>query len=144
MRARVPTYHGEESRVTLLELCRRLRRSATDAETLLWRLLRDRQVAGAKFRRQHQFGPYILDFYCHERSLVVEVDGGQHAWPAGSRADGKRSAYLENHGMRVLRFSDRDVLLETESVLQTIWDEVAKPSPLPSPRGRGEAQGSPQ
>jgi very-short-patch-repair endonuclease len=65
----------------LLDFARQLRGEATDAETLLWRLLRGRQVADAKFRRQHPFPPYILDFYCHELKLAVELDGGQHDEP---------------------------------------------------------------
>ncbi len=123
------TYHGGRSWVTLLERCRGLRMTATDAEALLWRLLRAHQVGGAKFRRQHQYGPYILDFYCHERGLCVEIDGGQHATPDGVAKDAERTRYLEESGLRVLRFSNREVLGETESVLGRVWEAVETPSP---------------
>ena len=66
-------YRDNETKVTLLNLCRKLRQSSTPTEAMLWRVLRNRQVAGAKFRRQHQFGPYILAFYCHEAHLAIEL-----------------------------------------------------------------------
>ncbi len=77
---------------------------ATDAEALLWALLRRRQLGGAKFRRQHQFGSYILDFYCNEARLAVEVDGGQHSGPEGVVQDGARTEFLQSCGVNVLRF----------------------------------------
>ena len=131
------TYRDNVAFVSLLERCRILRKSNTSAEALLWRLLRSRQVSGAKFRRQHQFGSYILDFYCPECRLVVEVDGGQHALPENTARDAQRTQYLESRGIRVLRFTNLEVLQETEAVLTGIWEEVDKPSPQPSPRGRG-------
>ncbi|MBM3747833.1 MAG: endonuclease domain-containing protein [Acidobacteria bacterium] len=139
------TYHGDQARVTLLHLCRQLRRSSTDAERLLWRLLRHRQVAGAKFRRQHQYGPYILEFYCHERKLVVEADGGQHALPEGMAKDAARRRYLESRGIRTLRFTNHEILQETEAVISRIWEEVAgpHPSPHPSPLPKGEGEDLP-
>ena len=118
------TYRDNQSKVTLLERCRALRHSATDAETLLWRLLRARQVAGAKFRRQHQFGPYVLDFYCNERKLVIEVDGGQHTAAAQIAKDTIRTRRLESRGIQVMRFTNLEVLQETNSVLMKIWEEV--------------------
>jgi len=90
----------------------------TDAEARLWDRLRDRRLAGAKFRRQHPAGPYIVDFCCVEWRLVVEVDGGQHA-QADSGDDG-RSAYLASAGFNVLRFWNSDVLTDIESVLGRI------------------------
>ncbi len=119
-------YRDDQARVTLLEPCRFLRQTATDAETLLWWLLRSRQVAGAKFRRQHQHGRYILDFYCHQHKLVIEVDGAQHASPQQAAKDAERTAYLESRGIRILRFTNLEVLTETEGVVDTIWDKVEK------------------
>lgn len=130
------TFRDNEARVTLLDRCRELRRKNTGAEALLWRFLRARQVAGAKFRRQHQFGPYILDFYCNEARLVVEVDGAQHEVGAQASTDVARTRYLEECGLQVIRFTNLDVLSQTESVLMRIWDAVA-PSPQPFPTGRG-------
>jgi len=102
----------------------------------MWHLLRNRRLAGKKFRRQHPIPPYIVDFYCHEAALVVEIDGGQHA--EARRYDEKRMAFLERKGLRVIRFWNNEVLQETESVLQVIWDALQEPSPpAPLPRGEG-------
>ncbi|MEK7995380.1 MAG: endonuclease domain-containing protein, partial [Planctomycetota bacterium] len=96
------------------------RREATDAESLLWRLLRGRQLAGEKFRRQHQVGPYILDYYCPSQKIAIEADGGQHLTVEGLARDAQRTRYLQDRGIRVLRFSNREILLETEGVLDVI------------------------
>src|SRR5438874_616326 len=100
----VQNYRGGLSRTTLLARCRELRRDETDAERLLWMLLRGRQIAGAKFRRQHQFGPFILDFFCMEHRVAIEVDGGQHFSDEGEASDRARTAWLKRAGIRVLRF----------------------------------------
>ncbi|MGI2325243.1 MULTISPECIES: DUF559 domain-containing protein [unclassified Methylococcus] len=119
---------------------RAMRRTATDAENLMWRLLRNRRLANAKFRRQHPIGEYIADFYCDEHGLVVELDGGQHA--EQKTYDERRTAFLQSQGLTVLRFWNHQVLDETEAVLQVIWEHVARndtltPSPSPA-SGRGE------
>ncbi|WP_342246034.1 endonuclease domain-containing protein, partial [Pseudomonas sp. OTU5201] len=101
-----------------LEFTRMLRRSSTDAENLIWRRLRGRQLAGLKFRRQHPAGPYVLDFYCLERLLAVEVDGGQHY--SDPHRDQLRDGWLAGQGIQVLRFSAREALVETEAVLERI------------------------
>ncbi len=105
-----------------LARARQLRRNATDAESLLWQLLRNRQLDGWKFRRQHPVGPYILDFYCHEAGLAVELDGSQHAEPAQAGYDAERTQALETGGIRVLRFWNNEVLKNTNAVLQEIWN----------------------
>jgi type I restriction enzyme S subunit len=126
-----------------LDFARQLRRQATDAENLLWRLLRGRQIAKAKFRRQHSFPPYILDFYCHELRLAVELDGGQHDEAHHRSRDARRDRYLAEHGIRVLRFWNNEVLSETEAVLEAIYAAVVEqagvvPSPpAPLPKGEG-------
>ena len=112
----MPTYGDDAAWVTLSERCRELRNGATRVETLLWSLLRNRQVAGAKFRRQHQFGRYILDFYCHEAKLAIELDGMHHFESDVMVADLTRSHYLETRGISVLRFTNSDVLQSTEQV----------------------------
>jgi len=101
-----------------------LRQGATDAESLLWRLLRSRQLGGAKFRRQHVLGPYIVDFCCLEGRVCVEVDGGQHAEDETAEYDAQRDGYLRTRGFRVLRFWNHDVLTETQAVLETVWDAM--------------------
>ncbi|GAB4297628.1 MAG: hypothetical protein Fur0034_07810 [Desulfuromonadia bacterium] len=126
----------------LLNFARELRHHTTDAEALLWRLLRNRQLAGAKFRRQHPFAPYVLDFYCHEHKLAVELDGGQHNEAGGRQHDARRDAYLQRQGLRILRFWNNEVLHETEAVLEAIYQAIvgnaATPSPpAPLPVGEG-------
>jgi very-short-patch-repair endonuclease len=96
---------------------RQLRTNATDAETKLWFAVRDRRLAGFKFVRQKSIGPYVVDFLCRDRNLIVEVDGGQHA---ESESDQVRDAYLTSQGYRVLRFWNSDVLGNIDGVLETV------------------------
>ena len=108
---------GEGVRPALKARARELRRNLTDAERALWRLLRDRRLRGAKFRRQVPVGPFIVDFAAFEHRLVVEVDGGQHA---GSPRDARRDAWLGANGFRVLRFWNNDVLANPEGVMEVL------------------------
>jgi very-short-patch-repair endonuclease len=96
---------------------RQLRTNATDAETKLWFAVRDRRLAGVKFVRQKSIGPYVVDFVCRDRNLIVEVDGGRHA---ENTRDQIRDAYLASEGYRVMRFWNSDVLGNIDGVLQTI------------------------
>ena len=114
---------------------RQLRKAQTDAERRLWRLLRSRSVAGCKFRRQHPVGPYVCDFVCIERQLVIEVDGAQHA--VQIEEDEARSAYLESKGYTVVRFWNHEVLTQTEAVLERIYDLISSDSPHPVPLPEG-------
>ena len=118
---------------------RELRRNLTDAEGRLWRLLRGRHFSGFKFRRQHPLGPYVADFVCLERRLIIEADGGEHADRAGR--DQERTRWLAARGYRVVRFWNHQVLGETEAVLAAILEALQEnPSPQPSPsRGEGKA-----
>jgi primosomal protein N' (replication factor Y) len=95
---------------------RTLRRTMTDAERALWRLLRSRSLADAKFRRQHPIPPYVADFACRAARLVVEVDGGQH----GGARDAARDAALRRAGWRVLRVWNTEVLANPDGVLAVI------------------------
>src|SRR5262249_43213117 len=95
---------------------RQARSNQTDAEGKLWARLRARQLCGAKFRRQHAIGPFITDFCCVERGLVIELDGGHHTERV--KADRVRTTFIEQHGYRVLRFWDNEVLQNMESVLE--------------------------
>lgn len=115
------------------EKARSLRKDQTDAEKRLWYHLRDRRLAGHKFRRQHPIGPFIVDFVCLETCLIVDLDGGQHALEI--EEDRNRTAYLETRGFRVLRFWNNQVLNETEAVLTVILGllHAGHPSPRPSP-----------
>ena len=109
-------------------LQRVLRRNMTDAEQALWRRLRGCQVKGCKFRRQHPFGDYILDFVCLEAKFVIEVDGGQHN---ESDRDSARDQALMNAGFRVMRFWNNQVLNEIESVVESVWLELERLNPSP-------------
>jgi len=112
---------------------RKLRSSMTDAEHALWRVLRSRQLAGFKFRRQHSIGPFVVDFVCLEHKLIIEVDGGHHAEQPD--ADAGRTEYLEGQGYRVLRFWNNEVLTEMEGVALRVLATLT-PTPLP-PAGEG-------
>jgi len=103
------------------ERARTLRKSMSSAERLLWRGLRGRQVDGARFRRQHPIGIYIVDFVCLERRLVVEVDGGQHTEDDHIVSDARRDRWLGGEGYRVMRVSTTDVYSNLAGVLDTIW-----------------------
>ena len=126
----------------LLQFARDLRQSETEAEVVMWSLLRNRRLANKKFRRQHAFGRYVLDFYCHEAALAVEIDGGQHNTDEARRHDNERTDFLESQGIRVLRFWNNEVMEETEGVLEGIWNavqqegEVQHPAPVDDTAGR--------
>jgi type I restriction enzyme R subunit len=123
-------YRGGFDFAGLTDKARELRRNQTPAEEVLWELLRNRQLMGAKFRRQHQFGEYVCDFFCHDAKLVVECDGEPHSEAARIKHDAKRDAYLRSQGLTVVRFENQRVLNDIDAVLQ----EIA--SHLPSPPGR--------
>jgi very-short-patch-repair endonuclease len=101
---------------------RDLRNNMTEAERALWNHLKRKQMAAHKFRRQCALGPYIVDFVCLEKMLVLEVDGGQHALQQAN--DAKRTEWLSNHGYKVLRFWNHQVLQETDAVLEVIRKEL--------------------
>jgi very-short-patch-repair endonuclease len=100
----------------------------TDAERILWQKLRRKSLGGFKFRRQQPVGPYILDFYCHQAKLAIELDGSQHA--IAREYDEIRTAYLASMGIDVIRFWNNDVIGNLEGVLTRI-DEALSPRPAP-------------
>ena len=102
----------------------------TDAEQYLWKYLRNRQLGNFKFRRQHPFDDYILDFVCLEARLAIEVDGGQHA--ENVESDAERSAHLKRSGFRILRFWNNEVLNNIDGVMQTIGSTLHDCTPPPS------------
>jgi very-short-patch-repair endonuclease len=119
---------------------RRAQRSTlTTPERVLWSRLRRKQLHGFKFRRQHQVGDYVLDFYCVERRLAIEVDGDSHYGERGPRRDEYRSVMLARAGIRVLRFTNVDVLVELDGVVEAIILELQRPPPsLPRRHAPGE------
>ena len=122
-----------------LPLKRKLRSEMTTAETRLWSRLRAKQFQGLKFRRQHGIGPYIVDFYCPERSLVIEVDGDAHAPEAQVMKDRERDQYLHSLGLQVIRFMNDDVLNNIEGMLEDLYEKLSRStSPHPSLQRRGQ------
>jgi len=120
------------------DFARQLRSEPTDAERILWRQLRQRQLHGHKFRRQHVVGGYIVDFACVERKLAVELDGSQHA--QRTDYDAARTRALAAQGYRVLRFWNNDVFGGMDGVLAVILaalDVPQSPHPDPPPAGGG-------
>ena len=111
-------------------IARKLRSNLTDAEKLLWKHLRLRQLHGYKFRRQFPLGSYVVDFICLEARLVIEVDGGQHV--ERSVQDERRTEWLRQQGFTVLRFWNNQVLQETEAVKAVISEALCL-LPLPPP-----------
>jgi very-short-patch-repair endonuclease len=125
----------------ILTNARLLRGKQTDAENLLWMLLRDRRMVGFKFRRQHPVERYIIDFYCHEAKLAIELDGGGHNEAVKKEYDQFRSTELENAGIHVVRFWNNEVLMDCVAVLECIYlllQERSKTSLTPAPLPEGE------
>jgi len=109
----------------LKEPARRLRKNMTNAERKLWSKIRIKQVKGYQFLRQRPIGSYIVDFYCPEAKLVIEVDGGQHFTREGQESDRSRDIYLRSLGLRVLRFNNHDVMKNIQSVVDEIFEAVS-------------------
>ena len=99
---------------------RRLRLGMTDAERVLWSYLRGKRIKGRRFRRQEGIGNYIVDFYCHQEKLIIEVDGGVHFLKQQIAYDEKRSAYLKSGGYKILRFTNEEVFSNINNVLERI------------------------
>jgi very-short-patch-repair endonuclease len=100
---------------------RDLRRNMSNAERKLWQALRLKQLDGARFRRQHPIGPYIVDFVCLEKRLIVEVDGPQHTEESHVARDARRDRWLRIEGYRVMRFQTINVYQNLGGVVDTIW-----------------------
>ena len=106
----------------LLIFAKSMRTNATDAETLMWQLFRAKRFMNLKFRRQHVIKPYIVDFYCHEIGLVIELDGGQHNTEDGKAYDAEGTHFLEALDLKVVRYWNHDVLGQTDVVLEDLWN----------------------
>lgn len=147
-------FRGNFNYGKLKERARELRQNQTPAEAMMWGLVRNRQVADLKFRRQHQIGTYIVDFYCDELSLIVELDGEYHFEPDQIEKDKKREADLRALGFDILRFENKQFMDDPVSVLEEIVAYGSpNPQPLspqergatgPSPLGRGGGEGTKQ
>ena len=115
-------------------MARKLRRRQTTAEEVLWDCLRDRRLAGSKFRRQHPLGRFIADFYCHEARLVIELQGDIHQKSTQIEYDVIRQKILEETGIQLLVFHNDEVFQNLQGVLTQILNSL---TPDPSPTGRG-------
>jgi len=105
---------------------KQMREQMTRAESRLWAALKGKQLMGIKFRRQHPVQLYIVDFYCHQLKLVIELDGGYHATEEQKKLDAERTEALENTGLHVMRFTNDEVLSEIDTVLRKIKEWSAK------------------
>ncbi|MCP4312895.1 MAG: endonuclease domain-containing protein [Bacteroidetes bacterium] len=108
----------------LTQRAKDLRKQATDAERLLWKYLRAKQLGGVKFRRQQPIGKYIVDFVCFSHKLIIELDGGQHAQPDKRCYDQKRDNWLQGEGFKILRFWNTEILGNIEGVGRMIQQEL--------------------
>src|SRR3990172_7407636 len=126
---------------TIVLAARAQRRNLTRAERKLWEALRGRRLAGLKFRRQRPYDRFILDAFCVEYQLEVEIDGGIHADPAQAHRDEERTAYLQARGIHVLRFSNEEVEKHLDEVLRRIVEATNASSPTPSADARQRLPG---
>lgn len=116
----------------LLIFAKSMRHTATDAENFMWQILRAKRFMNLKFRRQHVIPSYIVDFYCHEIGLVIELDGSQHGTNDAIEYDAERTKFLEALGLTVVRYWNYDVLGRTDVVLEDLWSmcsELKQTSP---------------
>jgi very-short-patch-repair endonuclease len=116
----MPDPRRYSNRTEKKQLRRQLRASSTIAEAMLWRALQRSQLDGRKFRRQHGIGPFVVDLYCPSERLVVELDGSAHDDPVRAAYDQERQTYIESLGLRVVRFSNDEVMQTPEFVLEGI------------------------
>jgi very-short-patch-repair endonuclease len=116
-----------------IKRARQLRGKETWAEKLMWRWLRGRHFSGYKFRRQHPAGDYVLDFFCEEAELSIELDGSQHGFPEQQKLDAEREKFLKTRGIKTLRFWNRELRRNAEGVRATIFAELQKRAPKPLP-----------
>lgn len=126
------------NRKSMKDLRRQLRNSLTPAEAALWKALKGSKLAGKKFRRQHSIGDYVVDFYCPECKLAIELDGEKHFNSMASEYDLRRTECLRRYNIRVLRFENRAVFEHPDGVLETIRRHLTTTTPVPPPESGGE------
>jgi len=107
-----------------------LRKSLTEAEKILWKVLRNKKFKGYKFRRQHPIDSFIADFYCHQHKLIIEIDGGIHELNSTKEHDNDRTYELEKFGLKVIRFNNYEIIHQLEKVLRQIKDAIESINPL--------------
>ena len=117
----------------LIRVARALRKHDSWAEKLVWRWLRDRRFSNYKFRREYPLGRHVLDFYCVEARVDIELDGFQHGLPENRRADAERDQWLESQGIKVLRFWNSRLRREAQWIRDAIWNTLQERAPHPLP-----------
>jgi very-short-patch-repair endonuclease len=120
-------YFGASRKI--VDNAKSLRKKITPAEKLLWENLRNRKLNNIKFRRQHPIERFVADFYCHEKKLVIELDGGIHNDPNQKEYDDGRTAEIEKYNIRIIRFKNEEILNNIKNVLEKI-KEIINSSPL--------------
>ena len=123
----------EIPRILMRRYAREQRAKAVQAETIMWRALRDRRCEGAKFQRQVPLGKYIVDFVCFESRLIVEIDGPTHDSAVARATDASRDAWLDSQGFRILRLSNELVIASSELAVAKIREAIALPRDPPHP-----------
>ena len=124
MKSKRPYFFGASLKT--IDRTKKLRRDSTNAELLLWKVIRNRQLRGFKFRRQHTICHFIVDFYCHEGKLIIELDGDIHEVSEVKEYDAKREAILKELELKILRFTNEDVFSNLDKVIKTI-EECLRP-----------------
>jgi len=122
MKEKLPYYFDAHDKI--FEFARKLRRSETSAERYFWLILRNRKIAGLKFRRQHPIGKYVVDFYCHEKKLAIELDGCIHDLPEVKNHDNDRMKVIEQLGVTVLRFTNDEIFNDLNNVINKIINNI--------------------
>jgi cyclase len=117
----------------LFEFAKAMRNNPTQAESVLWQYLSNNQRKGFRFKRQHPIKYFIADFYCHSKKLIIEVDGGYHRVPEQYEYDRNRDYELDELGLKILHFTNEQVLFDIENTLKTIDDELSTSNPPPAP-----------
>ena len=125
---KINMFYGANS--TTLRTAAILRKNMTLSEILLWKKLKDRKIFQTKFRKQHPIGMFIVDFYCHEYKLVIEVDGEIHNDKESIEYDLGRSAELNKFDLKVIRFTNDEVIYNIDSVIEIILRDITKLTPL--------------
>lgn len=120
-------------------LRRKLRQQATHAEKIFWRAVAQRQLGGLKFRRQHGIGGFIVDFYCVQKKLIIEIDGDSHFQDGAQARDMERTNYLESLGYNVIRYTNLDVVNNLDGIMQDLLEKISS-APSSSPARGGEEQ----
>ena len=126
------------NRADLKDSRQHLRRNLTPAEASLWKCLQKSKLEGRKFRRQHSIGAFVVDFYCSAEKLAIELDGIYHYEPDQAKYDAQRTEYLNNLGVKVLRFENKLVFQNLQGVLDAIKDSFKEETTPAPPKTGGE------